>query len=90
MKMTKKSIIEIKKSISGVTENNLNILVELDCELTDLDYRVGTADEIIGWSTAWKSSARASIVLFVAQWVPGMHAVHKHKCRQAHLHTYLK
>lgn len=50
--MTKKSIIEIKKSISGVTENNLNILVELDCELTDLDYRVGTADEIIGWSTA--------------------------------------
>lgn len=52
MKMAKKNIIEIRKSISGVTENNLNILVELNCELTDLDYRVGTADEIIGWSTA--------------------------------------
>lgn len=89
MKMTKKNIIEIRKSISGVTENNLNILVELDWELTDSDYRVGTADEIIGWSTAWKSSARASIALFVAQWGPGMHAVHKHKCRQVYLHTYL-
>lgn len=50
--MVKKNIIEIRKSISGVTENNLNILVELNCELTDLDHRVGTADEIIGWSTA--------------------------------------
>lgn len=90
MKMAKKNIIEIRKSISGVTENNLNILVELNCELTDLDYRVGTADEIIGWSTACKSSARASIALFLAQWEPGMHTVHKHKCRQAYRHTYLR
>lgn len=35
--MTKKNIIEIKKSISGITENYLNISVVLDCELTDLD-----------------------------------------------------